>query len=86
MLMWQVKTHNCCRNIQIIEVVTFYLFGALTFGVWLFKLHVSAAVGALFNLNTHCGTVLSLSDEKDVHLMEQFCPISLLKVKYMCYT
>jgi hypothetical protein len=35
----------------------------------------------LFNLNAHCSTVFSLSDEKDVHLVGQRCPVHPLEVK-----
>jgi hypothetical protein len=51
------------------------------FRVRLFKCHVSVAAGALFNLNAHCKAMFSLSDEKNVHLMGQCCPIYKLKVK-----
>jgi hypothetical protein len=35
--------------------------------------------GALFTFSAHCGTVFSVSDEKDVHLMGQCCPVHALK-------
>ena len=37
-------------------------------------------VGALFYLNTHCGTSFFLLDKKNVYLLGQLCPICLLKV------
>jgi hypothetical protein len=36
---------------------------------------------ALFNLVAHCRTVISFSDEKDVHLLGQHYRLDLLKVK-----
>lgn len=36
-------------------------------------------IGALFDLSAHHGTVFRLSDERDVHLMGQHCPIRPLK-------
>jgi len=54
----------------------------LTFSIWHFKYLVSAAAaGALFNLNAHCGTLFSLSYEKDVLLMGQHCPVCPFIVK-----
>ena len=47
-----------------------------------FKSHISVAAGALFNYNAHCGTVLSLSDKKDVYLMGHCCSSHPLNVKY----
>jgi hypothetical protein len=35
---------------------------------------VSAAARTLFSFNAHCGTVFSLSDKHDLHLMGK-CPI-----------
>jgi len=55
----------------------------LTFSVQPFKAHISVAAGALFNYNAHCGTVLSLSDKKDVYLMGQCCSSHPLNVNYM---
>jgi hypothetical protein len=43
-----------------------------------FKCRVCAATRALLNLNSHCWTVFSLSDEKDVQ------SICLLKVNISC--
>jgi len=48
-----------------------------------FKSHISVAAGALFNYSVHCGTVLSLSDKKDVYLMGHCCSTHPLNVKYM---
>ena len=53
----------------------------LTFSIWPFKCQFSAAAGALINLNAHCGAVFCCSDEKNVHLMGQYCPIHVPKVK-----
>ena len=38
------------------------------------------AAGALFNLNSHCGTLFPCSDKKVPHLMGQHCPVHPLKV------
>jgi hypothetical protein len=38
----------------------------------------------LFHLNAHSGTVFSLSDDKDVHLMGHCSPICLLEAKMLC--
>jgi hypothetical protein len=57
----------------------------LTFSIWPFKRQFSAVATLLFNLNSHCGTVFSLSDEKDVHLMGQHCAVCLLKVKCLLW-
>jgi hypothetical protein len=43
------------------------------------KSHVSAATGALFNLNAHSRNSF-LSDKQDMHLMGQCCPVHSLKV------
>jgi hypothetical protein len=51
----------------------------LIFSVWPLEHQVSAVIRALFNLNAHHGTVFPLSDERDVHLMGQHCPIRLLQ-------
>ena len=48
------------------------------FSIWSFKSQVSAVARALFNLNSHCGTMLSLFGKRDVYLMG---PIQPLKVK-----
>lgn len=45
-----------------------------------FNSHISAMVGALFNLNNHCRTVFSHSDEKVIDLREEYCPVKPLKV------
>jgi len=45
---------------------TTVLHAALTFSVWPFKSHASVVDRALFNVNTHCGIMLSLFDKKDV--------------------
>jgi hypothetical protein len=66
--MWYTHTH-------------IFNVGPLTFSIWSFKSQVSAVARALFNLNAHCGTVLFLFGERDVHLMEHCCPIQPLKVK-----
>ena len=44
------------------------------------KSQFSTVDGVLFNLNSHCSTPFSLSNEKDVHLIGPHCPICLLKV------
>jgi len=57
-----------------------YVF-ILTFNLylgWPFKFQFYAAARTLFNLNSHCGTVPSLLDKKDVHWMGQHCPFLLL--------
>jgi hypothetical protein len=48
---------------------------------WLFKCQFSAVAKASINLNAHCKARFSHSDEECVHLMEQSCPIYLVKVK-----
>jgi hypothetical protein len=50
-------------------------FMKLTFSEWSVKLHVSAVVRALFNLNVHFRTLFSVSDERDVTVSETalFC-------------
>ena len=55
-------------------------FKRLTLSVWPFICQVSAAAGALFNLHAHCGTVVSLLDEKEAFL-KGLCPVSLLSFK-----
>jgi len=40
----------------------------LNFSILPFKSHIFVAAGALFNYNTHCGTELSISDKKNVHV------------------
>ena len=57
-----------------------FLSNLLTFSVQPFKCQVSAAATALFNLNTHSGTMFSLLDKRDVHLMGQHSLAFLLKV------
>ena len=47
-----------------------------------FKVHISAAAGALCILNAQCRTVFQL---KDVHLIDKCCPVSLFEVKDMSY-
>jgi hypothetical protein len=42
---------------------------------------VSPVAGALFSLNAHCGTVFSILDKNDKHLMGQSCPLCLLQVE-----
>jgi hypothetical protein len=42
------------------------LHAALTFSAWHFKSYASVADRALFNVNTHCGILLSLFDKKEV--------------------
>lgn len=55
-----------------------------TFSIQPFKWQVSAAAEAQFNLNSHCRTMFSLPDEKDVvHIMGQRCPIHPFKVNFM---
>jgi len=54
----------------------------LNFSIWHFKyLASAAAAGALFNLNAHCGTLFSLSYEKEVLLMGWHCPVCPFRVK-----
>jgi len=43
------------------------LTALLAFHVWPFKCPVSSMAGALFNLSSHCRTVFSHADKKDVH-------------------
>jgi hypothetical protein len=57
-----------------------YFIAHLIFSIQPLKCQVSAAARALFNINAHSRTVFSLSDRKDVHLMEQLCPVHPLKV------
>lgn len=59
---------------------TMWLAACLTYSKWPFKYHVSAVARAMFSLNTHCGTMFSLLDENDIHLMVQCLPICPLKV------
>ena len=51
------------------------MVACITFAIQSFKSQVSAAVRTLLNLNAHFGTMLSISDKKDVHLMGQYCPV-----------
>jgi len=44
----------------------------LTFSVQRFKCHVFAMARALFTLNANCEQVVSLSHEKDLHLMGHY--------------
>jgi hypothetical protein len=58
----------------------------LTYSKWPFKSHVSAVDRPLFNLNTHCGTMFSILDKNDTHLMVQCFPICPLKVNGWSHT
>lgn len=40
-----------------------------------FKCQVSAVAGAFLKLSADYGALFSCSDEQNVHLMAQFCPI-----------
>jgi len=56
------------------------MLACLTFTIQSFKSQVSATARALLNLNACFGTVFSISDKKDVHLMGQYCPVCPNKV------
>jgi len=51
------------------------MLALVTFTIHSFKSQVSATTRALLNLSAHFGTVLSISDKKDVHLLGQYCPL-----------
>ena len=57
-----------------------FFCSVLTLSILPFKCQVSAVARTLLKLNAHCGAVFSYSDEQDVHLLAQHCPICLLKV------
>ena len=60
---------------------TFLYITNINFSVQPFKLQVSDAEKALFNLHAHCRTVFSSAYERDEHLSEQHCHVHLLQVK-----
>jgi hypothetical protein len=53
-----------------------------TLSIWPFKCQVSCVARAKFNLNGHCGTVFSHSDDEVVHLMGHYCFVHLLNFNW----
>jgi hypothetical protein len=64
--------HNSHSMVNDTDFVSIECYLSLMFSVQVLKSHVFVMASTLFSLNSHRGTVFSLLDEKDVHLIGQY--------------
>ena len=76
-----LKLHSYDKAKTQLVLNTFSFYKIFTFIIQAFKCQFSAVAGPPLNFNSYFGTAFPLSNEKNVHLMRQQCPIFPWKVK-----